>query len=62
MDDLLKEILFDVLEIQLEKLAKARDEKENAGEVFRITKTAFQERLAKVNVLKTALGLASVNE
>lgn len=55
MNKLVKEILYDVLEIQKEKLAKAKDDMTNAKDVLRITTEIFLERTEKVKALEQEL-------
>jgi len=56
MNSIVNQMLLDVLEIQEDRLAKAKDEFENLKDAVRIAKNHYEERLEKVTALKEALG------
>jgi hypothetical protein len=55
MNELLREMLEAVLEIQQGHYARERDAHQNAKEVVRITKAAVDERELKIAALEEAL-------
>lgn len=59
MNEVLREMLYDILEIQEDKLAKARDEFLNAEAMTRILKIAYENYQVRVDALKEALGVGS---
>jgi len=55
MNPILNQILLDVLEIQEDKLAKAKDDYTNLKEATRVAYDYFLERKERVDAIKEAL-------